>query len=55
MKTAQEMFAGFTHLDPFVDTESASRRERHRRFQLVSPTSIRLWILKAQSSGGAAK
>ena len=38
---------GFTHHDPFEDTERIITR-RHQNFSRVSPTTIRLRILKAR-------
>jgi len=38
---------GFTHVDPFEDTESGMRQPCPRYLWVVSPTSIRSRILKA--------
>jgi len=47
--------AGFTHVDPFEDTESFKPPEDFGVLSLVSPTSIRSRILKANSLIGEEK
>mgnify|MGYP000995357923 CR=1 FL=1 len=49
------MYPGFTHVDPFEDTERSHHSSWTRRACLVSPTSIRSRILKETIPSTATK